>query len=82
MLSYFQEHEEVNKRALEQWNRRDRYFVFIGGGLLILLLNLRVTAEFASIALLSGISIFLIGLVIFWMVQRRNTTKPDKQNGG
>jgi Ca2+/Na+ antiporter len=67
--AYFREHERVNQRALAQWNK-NRYFVFIIGGVFLLSLNLRSTKEFSYMALLSGISIFLLGLFIFFVVQK------------
>ena len=69
VIAYLREHEKVNQRALVQWNK-NKYFVFIIGGLFILSLNFRSTQEFSYMALFSGISIFLLGLVIFFIVQK------------
>jgi Ca2+/Na+ antiporter len=69
IIAYFQEHEKVNQRALKQWNK-NKYLVFVLGGLFILSLNLRLTKDFSFMALVSGISIFLIGLVVFFTIQK------------
>jgi hypothetical protein len=70
ITAYFREHEQVNKKALEQWNKRGKYVVFIGVGLLVLLLNYRPTASFAFMVLATGLSVFFIGLFLIWLVEK------------
>jgi len=69
VIAYFQEHERVNKRALEQLSKY-KYLVFVLGGLFLLSLNFSPTKDFSFMALLSGISIFLLGLVVYFVVQK------------
>jgi hypothetical protein len=73
IIAYFREHERVNQRFLELWNKKGKYLVFIFGGIMILSLNFRLTKGFAFMLLASGISIFLIGLVIFTLIQKGKT---------
>lgn len=81
-IAYFREQEMVNQRALEQWNRKGKYILAIGT-MLVFLLFFRSTVEFAFILLASRISVFLIGLVISFFVQKiLNNIEIKKQNGG
>jgi len=76
VIAYFREHEGINQRALEQWNKKGKYIVSVFGGLLMLLLVFRPTMPLAFLLLTSGISVFLVGLVVFTIVQ-----KGRKQRG-
>ncbi|MBI5295346.1 MAG: hypothetical protein HY869_07705 [Chloroflexi bacterium] len=69
LTNYFREHEKVNQKFLEKWNK-SKYLIYIIGGLFLLSLNFRSTKDFAFMVLGSGISIFLIGLVIFFIIQK------------
>ncbi|MCK4837601.1 MAG: hypothetical protein KAS94_02305 [Desulfobulbaceae bacterium] len=62
LSAYCREHEEVNKRALENWNKKGKYVVSIIGFLIIILIEFQDTMEFGSMVLASGLSIFLIGI--------------------
>jgi len=69
VIAYFREHERVNKRALEKLNK-NKYLIFAFGGILVLLANFRSTMELAFMLSASGLSVFLIGLVVFTFIQK------------
>jgi len=69
IMAYIQEHEKVNQRALINWNRY-KYLIFVLGGLLMLSLNLHPTKEFSFMVLSSGLSIFLLGLFVHYVIQK------------
>ena len=62
--AYFQEEAKVNQRFLEQWNRIGNFIFVVCLIIVIFLLSNDSTEEFARMLLYTGITIFLLGLVV------------------
>jgi len=68
ILAWMKEHEEVNRRALEQLRGWGKYLVVIVAVAWITMLLIDTTEELAFTALLSTLAVFFLGLNIFFIV--------------
>jgi len=72
VISYFREHESVNQKFLDRWNKSGKYIFFISLGIGAFLLFNPSTNAFVIVAVEFGLGLFLTGaFFVLSPVQKR-----------
>jgi hypothetical protein len=75
VITYFREHEKINQRFLERWNKSGKYVLFVCFGIGIFLIYNPSTFAFAFVALAFGLGLFFVGAVFIVSPSRRAKSK-------
>ena len=82
VIAFFREHENINQRFLERWNKSGKYILLISFGIGAFLLYNPSTKAFMIVSLEFGIGLFLIGAIFILSPFQKRKDRNQKNSGG